>query len=469
MPRDDRERNFENALARNLQANTPAGSQSNAPASSPASHSASASDCPDAEILAAYHERLLSPEEMISRKEHIAVCPRCQEILAQLEATDEISLEADQEEFAPLQAVAVPRMPVLQAAQSSARPPAQEVAAQRASRLEVPRRSANWRWLAPAGALAAILLVWVALHERSAQEFKLAQNQHALAPEVSPPAAPPAPQPLSKEESARKDSSAEPATKVAVPRITDALHGERNAPHQKVLPSAPLSKLAEPNGSPRLGDSIAAKRAVQTQSRVLAQSPDEDQQRAAAPQSSAATAPSITESPVNSVAPAPAILGPSRAKKAEAAAGTAAEPTLHQLTRVGALATRENVTSFVAQNSVPVSSPDGTVTWRLASSGIVQRSDDGGSNWTLQKTAVVTDLLAGSATTNNVCWIVGRAGTILLTTDGGKHWRKTSSPTTGDIASVFAVNAEQATITTTTKNSYQTSDAGITWIPVANP
>jgi len=469
MPRDDRERNFENALARNLQANAPARPQSDTPASSPASHSASASDCPDAEILAAFNERLLSPEEMISRKEHIAACPRCQEILTQLEATDEILLEAVQEEFAPLQAVVVPRMHVLQAARASASPPAQEVAAQSASRLEVPRRSANWRWLAPAGALAAILVVWVALHERSAQEFKLAQNQPTLAPEVSPAAAPPAPQPLSTEESARKDSSAQAVAKVAVPQKTDALHEERHTPRQKVLPSAPLSKLTEPSGSPRSGDAIAAKQAAQAQSRVPAQSPYEDQQpaaRDAVPQSSAAPAPSITESPVNSVAPAPAASGPVRAKKAEGGAA----PVLHQLTRVGALAARENVTSSLAQNSVAVSSPDGTVTWRLASSGIVQRSDDGGSNWTLQKTAVVTDLLAGSATTNNVCWIVGRAGTILRTTDGGKHWRKTSSPTTEDIAAVFAVNAEQATITTTTtKNSYQTPDAGMTWIPLINP
>jgi Photosynthesis system II assembly factor YCF48 len=466
MPRDDHDRNFEKALARHLRANASADSPGNLP--TPAS--LSASDCPDAEILAAYHERLLSPEEMISRKEHIAACPRCQEILAQLEATNEIPLEADQEEFAPLQAVAVPRMHLLHAVRASASPSAQEVVAKSASRLEVPRRSANWRWLAPAGALAAILLVWVALHERPAQEFKLAKNQPTLAPEVSPAAAPPAPQPLSTEESARKDSSAQPAAKVAVPPKTDALNEERNALHQKD-PLASLPKLAAPSGSPRLGDSIAAKRAAQTQSRALTQSPYEDQQRAArdaAPQSSAATAPSTTESPVNSVAPTPATAGPARAK-GEAAAGTAAAPALHQLTRVGTLAARENVTSSIARNSVPVSSPDGTVTWRLASSGIVQRSDDGGSTWTLQKTAVVTDLLAGSAITNNVCWIVGRAGTILRTTDGGNHWRKTSSPTTVDIASVFAVNAEQATITTTTKNSYKTPDAGMTWIPLSNP
>ncbi|MBV9885838.1 MAG: hypothetical protein JO119_04755, partial [Acidobacteria bacterium] len=81
MPRDDREQNFGKALARNL------GSSS----------AAQGNDCLDAETLAAYHERLLHPEEMAQRKTHIASCERCQEILAQLEATDAIPVEADRD------------------------------------------------------------------------------------------------------------------------------------------------------------------------------------------------------------------------------------------------------------------------------------------------------------------------------------------------------------------------------------
>ena len=70
MALDDRERNFEKALRRELRANGVSGL-----------------DCPDAETLAAYHERMLSPEEMVAQKSHIAGCPRCQEILATLEIT----------------------------------------------------------------------------------------------------------------------------------------------------------------------------------------------------------------------------------------------------------------------------------------------------------------------------------------------------------------------------------------------
>jgi hypothetical protein len=84
MPRDDREQNFDKALARSFR-------------SSGAPHGNDANDCLDAETLAAYHERLLDPEEMAQRKTHIASCERCQEILAQLEATDTIPVEADRE------------------------------------------------------------------------------------------------------------------------------------------------------------------------------------------------------------------------------------------------------------------------------------------------------------------------------------------------------------------------------------
>src|SRR5215467_1996216 len=54
--------------------------------------------CPDSDTLAAYHERSLLPEEMNSWKEHIVGCARCQAILAELEATDSIPLQASEKE-----------------------------------------------------------------------------------------------------------------------------------------------------------------------------------------------------------------------------------------------------------------------------------------------------------------------------------------------------------------------------------
>ena len=102
--------------------------------------------------------------------------------------------------------------------------------------------------------------------------------------------------------------------------------------------------------------------------------------------------------------------------------------------------------------------------WRAGPGGIIERSADGGSTWTVQPSGVVTDLTAGSALSDQICWIAGRSGTILRTIDGGKHWLKVASPTSEDLGSVFAVDDQQATVTTaSTHKSYKTQDAGQTW------
>src|SRR5215475_15216379 len=64
--------------------------------------------CPDLDVLAAYHERSLFPEEMNSWKEHIVGCAHCQAILSELEVTDSIPLQAvEKEEVLVMQPAAV--------------------------------------------------------------------------------------------------------------------------------------------------------------------------------------------------------------------------------------------------------------------------------------------------------------------------------------------------------------------------
>ena len=70
MPADDRDRQLERALALHLGNASPDAA------------------CPDPEILAAYHERTLSPEEMADWKDHIALCSRCQEALGLIEESE---------------------------------------------------------------------------------------------------------------------------------------------------------------------------------------------------------------------------------------------------------------------------------------------------------------------------------------------------------------------------------------------
>ena len=139
MPLDDRERSFENALARHLR-----------PSGTPGA-------CSDAETLAAYHEQSLAPEVMASLKVHITECGRCQQILAQLQATDEIPSASD---------IAQP----------------QAAAAKTSVRVIPARKPRIWRWVAPAGALAAALLVWVAVHENKLNRFEKAPSGDATRP-----------------------------------------------------------------------------------------------------------------------------------------------------------------------------------------------------------------------------------------------------------------------------------------------
>src|SRR5437879_2170334 len=77
----DRDHSFERALAQNLRptAAKPAGSPDT---------------CSDAELLAAYYERSLAPDESAALKRHIATCASCQQILASLEATDAVLLNS---------------------------------------------------------------------------------------------------------------------------------------------------------------------------------------------------------------------------------------------------------------------------------------------------------------------------------------------------------------------------------------
>src|SRR5258708_17265631 len=86
MSAEDRDLLCEKALVRQLRAGK----------------DAQAAACPDAETLAAFHERLLSVEELSAAKTHLVSCTRCQEILAQLEATQDLVESLDREKASPV-------------------------------------------------------------------------------------------------------------------------------------------------------------------------------------------------------------------------------------------------------------------------------------------------------------------------------------------------------------------------------
>src|SRR5438552_9278906 len=163
MSVEDRDRLFEKALARQLR-------------SGPAANDAA---CLDAETLAAYHERLLSAEEMSAAKNHLVSCGRCQEILAQLGATQDI-LELQDRQKAPAMLRAespanreeiFEELPAAVAATAEARKSPPNVTQLLAKKIP-PKRSVVLRWAAPAGAIAAVLFLWIGLRTFRAPQQK---------------------------------------------------------------------------------------------------------------------------------------------------------------------------------------------------------------------------------------------------------------------------------------------------------
>jgi hypothetical protein len=106
-------------------------------------------ECPDAELIAAYHDGALQPDETAQWESHFAECSRCRKILHVLAATVDTPLA--EKEVAHLgQLVAAAHSP-REAAPRTAKPA-------RPNRLD-------WgvRWLAPAFGVAAVLAVWLAM------------------------------------------------------------------------------------------------------------------------------------------------------------------------------------------------------------------------------------------------------------------------------------------------------------------
>jgi hypothetical protein len=494
MAPDERDRMFDKALARHLRSAADAGEASGISSAS-ASQSAA---CPDPETLAAYHERSLLPEQLNSLKEHIVGCANCQTVLAHLEMTDEIPLQGAEVEHVFAQAAAAPA-----AAASSPAPASSPEARARKSRRVLLFRGARWQWLAPAGAIAAGLLVWVAIHENqrmpapslNENETKMAKNQAPapipsgaiLPPQSSTPAKPSViltrPQAPASEPAFADGRAASDAAK-QIQKLGGAA-GRRSA-NSQINQELRVQKDRQRDAAT---DQMMAANRADLDSKVLAETlRKKEDARAEAEKLQADTAEQqnaqIQNQNNNYVAPrvaGPAPMGQmqsaAKAKSASAAASAAPAPSAPPPPPAevgGAVSGHANTGSLIVARSVSnsrlFSSPGSNVFWRVGRGGLIEFSKNGGSSWSRQTSGVLVDLLTGSAPSDQVCWIVGRVGALLLTTDGGAHWKVISSPLTEDLGGVRATDVLHATIWNARgTKSFETSDGGLTWKPVPNP
>jgi len=469
MPADDRETKFERALEQHLRAGS------------------SAADCPDAETLAAYHERSLSLEEMAHWKQHIAGCAQCQEMLSLVEVTEK-QLAEDWEEQ-PIPAVGAAAASQMAARKGEAK---EEATSETDSRTTAAptviskRRPKLAHWAIPIGAVAAGVLVWIGIHQQQmfrtaqSQKVQVAENrpQAVPVPNLNPEVAPKTPPPvvLDRERDTRNERAThavpEPADKesrdlkLATPSAADTLRKDESAAKKQAAPEAPAlasgNMAAAPPPSPAKVPKPGPRDVV---TETVEANP-------AAP-SVQATGKQV-ELPAAGVAGGATdqkYIGAMKAKSAPAPPAAAQQDATQVNTN--AMMYSQGVSPSMIQASAAGSgvilTPDHKVWWKIAVNGSVEVTTDAGKSWKTLVTGAAVQLTSGAAPSSKVCWIAGHGGTLLLTTDRGGHWKSLTTPIAGDLGGVHAVDAKHATIwDMANRVSYETSDGGATWKQVAN-
>jgi Photosynthesis system II assembly factor YCF48 len=465
MATEDREKQFERALARHF------------------SHASPDSACPEAEILAAYQERTLSLEEIARWGEHIRACTRCQESLALLEQTENMAAgDGDRQmveeldtikEQASAAAAFAARGSVLQS--ENRLPAAPVVAGGPPILLGKPTARPPWGWLVPMGTLAAAVIVWIGVREIRTQHFNQGKNVQVAenrAPVPQPPALERAPAASARSEAQLAQKIGPGATSVGTPapakpsapsplandRLSSTANELATENRKETPPSVPRGRIAAPplplpaySNAPK-SDAVGG---AMTQRSAGASA-----QSAAALNSSLSAE---TKEAAKKMQPQTAAANPT-AQATNTTLSYSSSPV--PATEAGNLAGLARI-SVEGPRYIPTT--DKNRTWRLGDAGSIERSTDGGKSWKAQNSGVSADLTAGSATSDEICWVVGKAGTVLLTTDGGKHWKRISSPITDDLGGVHATDADHAFLwDVPNRKSFETSDSGATWTRIAN-
>ena len=418
-------------------------------------------ECPDAEMIAAYMDHTLDDAETAQCEHHFAGCARCQDLLAALTVSEPV-----EENAAAVSATAeVAPVHTRGAAVGDDFAPA------------APRRP-FWQWLVPLAVATAALLFWFDFRQRPASQNEQTQTAARGPAETAPVAPPPSGGSL-----AAPDAAAT-ATGNAISK-----DGEVSKSHTTSRRDVAKQKVAAPRGAGTAEAKVAAP------------------PMSAAVRDAISNGPAMERSAVSDALPTPlplpgaqpqSVVGSRMDKKevadqlqaqtesfraADNAAAPQIPPSVAPNSPSGIVAGESRAMQKSARASgvfggiagtaepfIIVTPASGNMVWRIGRRGRIERSSDSGQTWIPSASGVTTDLLAGAATGNSVAWVVGASGTILRTTDAGATWARLKSPSVGanqapDWASVSATDANRATISTITGESFSTSDGGATWSP----
>jgi len=455
-----------------------------------------AGDCPDSEVIAAYAEQALGPDESERWEGHFATCARCRKILRVLAASAETPLA--EKEVAQLgELVSAIRGPV-------------EIKGKSAGRTHPGFVDWRTRWLAPALGVAAVLAVWFAMRppwratNRGAPTTLIAQAPQEEVPLSPAPAevdrlSRVAPQQDRKTQAAPlSDRSSENARSLnsSLGKLAKSLAESGNA-LEKAAPSADEAKsslqpekekkLSAPaNGReiqppaipppppplPKAQAAMEAPAASQTGAKGALGTPASAPLPQSRAQSAAAgaAAPEVPASTNQSVVVTEA--APQVATANGTIGGTIQQGSSKDLPLNGrnykALATLRPARGY----SALLKATFGSTLWRAGKSGIIERSVDAGKTWVSQASPSQEDWLAGAAVSDTVCWVAGRNGAIARTLDGVR-WEPISPPAQAagtdarlpDWTGVTARDGQSATITASDGRKFSTLDGGKTWFP----
>jgi photosynthesis system II assembly factor YCF48-like protein len=406
------------------------------------------SNHPEADVIAAYHDRSVANPERARLEQHFSDCARCQTLLA-----------------------------------SIARAESENVAAPKPSNVV---RLHRWRVAVPVLAAAAVILI--ALRFTRGTDNQLEREQIAMSERAAPANAPaPAMEPVAPMQAAPSGQEAsapasgalalnekksEPAVEARQDMLADRLKASEKDKSFGAIAGAPKSQL-------KALDTDLAKRAVEAKAEPGTAAKVETERVANAAPEIAANAPA--EPPR---APVPASPPAALAMRADSAAAIASSSASASSNSVGGASGSSSAAAAASGGAgAPVKGPalgysaptvshpgfnaavsvDGSA-WQVGANGKIEHSDGGGA-FVAQNSGVTAELSAAAAVSRDVCWVGGNAGTILRTVDGGTNWHKLASPTSADISGIAASSADSASITTVDGESFATSDGGNSWHP----
>ncbi len=392
---------------------------------------------PDADLIAAFAEQALSPDERGAVLEHLALCIDCRHVVALALPADElVATSAASFETAPVIDRVTDQANV---SRSGSSPSASRTSGNSFAWANLLWTNMRWAALA-AGVAVAILGVRVGLEHRSQTNTPVATAVPAptFAKPIAPQQEQPAPEATTQfsarttPEAKSPEATSEPTSKVQ-PSHPSVKQSQRQSQHSSPIaqpPTAPIpgtpdagvlasnrptesDQTVEISGIPRLGSEASPNDLL-----AMNESPSIERAKPAPDESK------FVNSPVHSASEAIPQVSPSTA-------------------------------SALKQDTA----------WSI-SAGVLQRSLDGGRNW--QPVLEGTHAWLCYAVRGRDVWVGGKGGALQHSTDGGTTWTPVAIVNDGhslaaDVARIDVRGSGEVVLSTASHETWVTRDSGKTW------